>query len=94
MRIAEKGIYLLDELKASLSLLKQLSLMSFIMEVSKSNYTQFIIPTHSPVLMGLPGACIYEIKETGMQRVNYKDTNHYRITKNFLYNPHHYMKHL
>ncbi len=93
-RITDKGIYLLDEPEAALSPLKQLSLISFIMEVLKNNNKQFIIATHSPVLMGLPGAAIYEIQETGMQQVNYKDTDHYRITKTFLDNPDHYLKHL
>lgn len=51
-------MYLLDEPEAALSPLKQLCLISFIMEVLKNNDTQFIIATTSPVLMGLPG-CLY-----------------------------------
>ncbi|MFT3950016.1 MAG: AAA family ATPase [Agriterribacter sp.] len=92
-RIAGQGIYLLDEPEAALSPLKQLSLMAFILEVLKENKSQFIIATHSPILMGIPGACIYEILETGLQKTAYKDTDHYRITKTFLDNPDFYLRH-
>jgi len=50
---------MLDKPEATLSPLKQLSLIAFILEVLKENNTQFIIATHSPVLMGIPGAIIY-----------------------------------
>ncbi|WP_315814159.1 AAA family ATPase [Paraflavitalea speifideaquila] len=93
-RILDKGIYLLDEPEAALSPLKQLSLMAFILQVLKSNKVQFIIATHSPILMGIPEATIYEIREDGMQQVGYKETDHYRITKTFLDNPAHYLRHL
>lgn len=58
-RIGDKGIYLLDEPEAALSPVKQLSLIFLIMEMLKSGNTQFIISTHSPILMGIPGATIY-----------------------------------
>lgn len=93
-RIGDKGIYLLDEPEAALSPLKQLSLMSFIMDVVKDNNAQFFISTHSPILMGLQGAVLYEIQENGMLPVKYNETDHYRITKNFLSNPDHYLKYL
>ena len=93
-RIGDKGVYLLDEPEAALSPLKQLALMAFILEVLKDGNTQFVIATHSPILMGIPQATIYEIQEDGMRQVNYKDTDHYRITKTFLDNPEHYLRHL
>jgi predicted ATPase len=93
-RIQDKGIYLLDEPEAALSPLKQLSLIAFILDVLKKDSSQFIIATHSPILMGLPDATLYEIQEDGMQPVNYKETDHYRITKTFLDNPEHYLRHL
>ncbi len=92
-RISDKGIYILDEPEAALSPLKQLSLMAFIVEVLKENNSQFIIATHSPILMGIPGACLYEILEDGMKETNYRDTDHYRITKTFLDNPDFYLRH-
>ncbi len=91
-RIGDKGVYLLDEPEAALSPLKQLSLIFFIIEVLKNGNTQFIISTHSPMLMGIPGAMIYEIREDGMEKVSYKETDHYRITNRFLNNPDSYLR--
>jgi len=92
-RISDKGVYLLDKPEAALSPLRQLSLIAYILEVIKNKNTQFIIATHSPILMGIPGANIYEIHEEDMQLVKYKETDHYRITKNFLDNPDYYLRH-
>lgn len=93
-RIKNKGVYLLDEPEAALSPLKQLALIVFILETLKHNNAQFIIATHSPILMGIPGALLYEIRENEMERVEFRDTEHYRITKTFLDNPQAYLRHL
>ena len=93
-RIQEKGIYLLDEPEAALSPLKQLSLIAFILEVLKGGKAQFMMATHSPILMGIPGATLYEITEDGMKKVEYTETDHYRITKRFLVDPESYLRHL
>lgn len=93
-RINGKGIYLLDEPEAALSPLKQLSLLSFIMEMVKTGHAQFIIATHSPIVMGLPGATLYQILATSMENVAYRETEHYSITKNFLENPDYYLRYL
>ena len=93
-RIGNKGIYLLDEPEAALSPIKQLSLMSLILEVVKNNNTQFIIATHSPILMGFPDASLYQIQDDSMQKVHFTETDHYRITKTFLDNPAHYLRYL
>lgn len=93
-RINEKGIFMLDEPEAALSPLKQLSLLAFILEILKNGKAQFIIATHSPILMGMPEALIYQIREEGIERVSYKETDHYRITKRFLDDPENYLRHL
>jgi predicted ATPase len=93
-RVRDKGIFILDEPEAALSPLKQLSLLAFILEVLKSGKTQFIIATHSPILMGIPDAVLYEIREESMERVQYTETDHYRITKRFLVDPESYLRHL
>ena len=93
-RIQDKGIYLLDEPEAALSPLKQLSLIAFILDTLKKDSSQFIIASHSPILMGIPGAILYEIQEDSMQQVKYKETDHYRITRTFLDNPEYYLRHL
>lgn len=93
-RIRDKGIYLLDEPEAALSPVKQLALVVLILETLKNNNAQFIIATHSPILMGIPGAILYEISEDRMEQVAFTDTEHYRITKSFLDNPEAFLRHL
>jgi len=59
------------------------------------NFTsQFIIATHSPMLMAYPGATIYEVNEDGMKEVTLEETEHYSVTKSFLNNPEIYLRHL
>jgi predicted ATPase len=93
-RVLDKGIFILDEPEAALSPLKQLSLLAFILEVLKKGQAQFIIATHSPILMGIPDAVLYQITEEGMEKVTYKETDHYRITRRFLDDPESYLRHL
>ena len=93
-RVIDKGIFILDEPEAALSPLKQLSLLAFILEVLKHGKAQFLIATHSPILMGFPDAVLYQITEEGMERVAFKETDHYRITKRFLDDPESYLRHL
>jgi predicted ATPase len=93
-RIGDKGVFLLDEPEAALSPLKQLSLISIIIDIVKKKNAQFIIATHSPILMGIPNAAIYEIQEHSMKNVEYTETDHFTITKTFLDNPEHYLRHL
>ncbi len=93
-RINGKGIYILDEPEAALSPLKQLSLISLIMDVTKKYRSQFIIATHSPIIMSISGAFLYEIKENDIHKTDYRDTEHYTITRSFLENPDQFLRHL
>lgn len=93
LRMQKKGIYILDEPEAALSPMRQIALIASIMELCKTNNAQFIIATHSPILMGIPDASIYEISEDDMEGVDYQDTQHYRITKTFLDDPEYYLRH-
>ena len=92
-KIQRRGIYLLDEPEAALSPSKQLALMSYIMDHLKHNNSQFIIATHSPILMSLPKAIIYEITESTMQKKSLEELEHYIITKSFLNDPELYLRH-
>jgi len=74
--------------------LKQLSLIAFILDALNTETAQFIIATHSPIIMGIPGAMLYEIQEDKMVPVQYKETEHYRITRTFLEHPESYLRHL
>jgi predicted ATPase len=93
-KIKKPGIYLLDEPEAALSPTKQLSLIYQILDHLENNMSQFIIATHSPILMAIPGATIFEITDEQMQITDLEDTEHYRITKSFLNDPDVYLRHL
>ena len=85
-RFFGNGLYILDEPEAALSPKRLLTLMVEIYRLVKKG-SQFIIATHSPILMTLPGAEILEFSEGGISNVNYHETEHFRITKGFLENP-------
>lgn len=85
-RFGGNGIYLLDEPEAALSPSRQMTLMVLMNELIKNN-SQFIIATHSPILMAFPNAQVIELTDNEINSVPYKQTEHYRITKRFLDNP-------
>ena len=85
-RFGGKGLYLLDEPEAALSPTRQLAVLSRMHQLIQ-NESQFIIATHSPILMAYPGALIYQIDNSGFYPIKYKETEHYEITRAFLENP-------
>ncbi len=85
-RFSGNGLYILDEPEAALSPMHLLTLMVEIHELVKNN-SQFIIATHSPILMAFPGAEILSFTEEGIRSVAYQETEHYQVTKAFLDNP-------
>lgn len=93
-RLGSGGFYIFDEPEAALSPQRQLALLSIIYELIKNPETQFIIATHSPILLAYPNSTIYSCDEKNLETVSYKDTKHYEITKGFLDNPEQYLKHL
>ena len=93
-RVIQEGIYLLDEPEAALSPSRLLSLIFFIKEHLTRYNSQFIIATHSPMLMAIPGAKIYEVTEDEMKQVQLEETEHYSITKAFLNDPELFLRHL
>jgi len=90
----ESGIYILDEPEAALSPARILAFMTVIHELEKGGRAQFLIATHSPILICYPGATIYQFDENGVQETNYADTEHFYLTKSFLDNPALYLRHL
>ena len=80
---AREGVYLMDEPEAALSPQRQLTLMRHIYYMAMEG-SQFIIATHSPILLGLPGAQILSFSEEGIQPIRYEETESYQITKLFL----------
>ena len=85
-RFGGEGLYLLDEPEAALSPTRLMYLLVYIHELVQRN-SQFVIATHSPILMAYPGACLYQLSGDGIQQVNYRDTEHYQVTRRFLENP-------
>lgn len=85
-RFHGKWFYILDEPEAALSPTRQLAALARLHQLVREG-SQFIIATHSPILMAYPDAWIYEIGEDGLQRVAYEDTEHYLVTRDFLADP-------
>ena len=85
-RFRGKGFYILDEPEAALSPQRQLAALSRIHDLVNDD-SQFLIATHSPILMAYPKAYIYVLSDEGIKRVNYEDTEHYQVTHDFLQNP-------
>jgi len=91
-RFRGNGLYILDEPEAALSPQRQLTLLSIIHDLVEERASQFVIATHSPILMAYPKALIYRLGPNGIEPVAYEDTEHYRITRDFLNSPERYFK--
>ena len=85
-RFGGNGIYLLDEPEAALSPSRQMTLMVLMNELLGKN-SQFVIATHSPMLMTFPGAQVMELTEDDIKTVPYDQTGHFQLTKRFLNYP-------
>lgn len=77
------GLYLLDEPEAALSPNRQLAALAVIDRLVRQG-AQFIVATHSPILLAYPRAKILLFDETGISHVDYEDTEHYAVTRDFL----------
>lgn len=93
-RFGGKSLYILDEPEAALSPQRQLALLKIIHDLEQADQAQFIIATHSPILMAYPGALIYQCDDDGFHMTDYEDTDHFRLTKAFLDNPARFFKEL
>jgi len=90
----EQGLYILDEPEAALSPQRQLSFLRIIHELESSAQAQFLISTHSPILLSYPGAVLFSLDGDAIREIAYRDTEHYRVTRDFLNAPERYFKHL
>lgn len=77
------GLYVFDEPEAALSPSRQLTFLAYLHELVTQR-SQFIIATHSPIILGYPDAWIYQVSRHGLDRIDYEDTDHYQVTRNFL----------
>jgi len=92
-RVCGRGLYLLDEPEAPLSPKRQLSLLKLLLHAVKGE-AQFIIATHSPILLALPEARIYSFDSAPIEEVRYEDLEHVNVTRDFLINPQAFLRHL
>lgn len=83
-RFNQKAIYLLDEPEAALSPSRQLAFLRILHDLCSARDAQFIIATHSPILMGYPDSVILNFDNGRIDEVDYEMTEHYQITKYFL----------
>jgi predicted ATPase len=92
-RFVPGGLYLMDEPEAPLSPQRQLALLSMLKDMVEEK-AQFIIATHSPILMAFPGAKIYSFDNHPIREVKYDDVEHVSMTRAFLNNPQSFLRHL
>jgi predicted ATPase len=92
-RFGGRGLYILDEPEAALSLRGQLALMRRMHDLIAEE-SQFIVSTHSPVLLGYPNALIYALTESGIERTPYEATEQYELTRSFLDDRERFLRHL
>jgi predicted ATPase len=86
-------LYLLDEPETPLSPMRQLTLLSMMKEMVAQN-CQFIVATHSPILMAFPEATLLSFDHSPAESVAYDTLEHVTITRSFLNNPEQYLRHL
>jgi predicted ATPase len=79
-----KGLYLLDEPETALSPKTQFKLLELLIKMGRSGHAQFIIATHSPILLACPEAAILSFDYTPIKEVRYEETEHYRLYKSFM----------
>jgi predicted ATPase len=90
----EQGLYILDEPEAALSPQRQLSFLRIIHDLEAPGHAQFLIATHSPILLSYPGAVLFDLDGDRIQQIDYRDTRHFLITRDFLNGPERFFKHL
>jgi len=90
----EQGIYILDEPEAALSPQRQLSFLKIIHDLSTPGHAQFLIATHSPIILSCPGAVLFSLDGEAIREIDYRDTAHFLITRDFLNSPESFFKHL
>ena len=90
----EHGLYILDEPEAALSPQRQLAFLKIIHDLEVPRHAQFLIASHSPILLAYPGATLYQFEEGRIREISYQETEHYLLTKNFLNGPERFLRYL
>jgi predicted ATPase len=90
----EDGLFILDEPEAALSPQRQLAFLRILHELTAPRIAQFLIATHSPLLLAFPGATVLSLDDGAIRPVDYRETEHYRLTRDFLEAPERFFRHL
>jgi predicted ATPase len=90
----EQGIYILDEPEAALSPQRQLSFLRIIHDLAEPGHAQFLIATHSPIILSYPGAVLLSLDGDTIEEIGYRETKQFLITRDFLESPERFFKHL
>ncbi|HMO58585.1 MAG TPA: AAA family ATPase [Roseiflexaceae bacterium] len=93
-RFVPDGLYLLDEPEAPLSPMRQIGLLARMKELVDQQGAQFLVATHSPILMAYPDALIYSFDDGRIAPIAYADTEHARVTREFLSAPERFLRHI
>jgi len=83
-RYGVRGLYLMDEPETALSPKTQIDLLKLLSRIGAAGHAQFVIATHSPILLACPGATIYSFDHVPIQSVPYEETQHYQTYKSFM----------
>jgi predicted ATPase len=92
-RFGPDGLFIFDEPEAALSVTSQLAFIA-LMHRSAGMGSQFIVATHSPILLQYPGAAVYETSEAGLERIEADDADAVRLTRDFMLAPERFLRHL
>ncbi|MBV7265288.1 AAA family ATPase [Erythrobacter ani] len=87
-RLNNQGIYFFDEPESALSPMRQFDFLKILRRMQREGKTQVIMATHSPILMALPDAALWDISRFGLQPITLEDTEHFRIYREFMLYPH------
>jgi predicted ATPase len=87
-RADQQGIYIFDEPESALSPSRQFEFLRLLRRIQRANNSQVIMATHSPILMALPDADLWQISPQGIEAVRLEDTAHYRLYREFVEYPH------
>jgi predicted ATPase len=92
VRYRIKGLYLLDEPETALSPKSQLELLKVLRDMGNAGHAQFIVSTHSPILLACPGAEILSFDHVPLKKIPYEETEYYKIYKGFMQDKDRYLK--
>jgi predicted ATPase len=87
-----KGLYLLDEPETALSPKRQVELLKLLLAMSRAGHAQFIVATHSPILLACPQAEICSFDDVPVAKVPYDETAHYRLYRRFMAHPEEFLE--